>query len=171
MAKARCRENFRELCPQPGASAANPQLYNNVSVRSDQDHRRKWYGCFLPPLTRKRISRYAVHGDHGVTSNVSGKPNLFCRVTTAAILISITLPPGPRCICPCRFPAQCSLLLIRTLPGQREVALTAIEGLSNNAAFHRAQGWRSCHSANGSSPAHLLKQRITGFRSVLTGFE
>jgi acetamidase/formamidase len=117
--------------PQPGAGAASPQLYNNVSKfvpiqRIDG----KWYGILAAGREgRVHIPIAPFMGTMGVAPNVSGKPNsippgdyggnLDIRYLTAGatLYLPVQVPGGMFFIADPHF-AQ----------GNGEVALTAIEG-------------------------------------------
>jgi acetamidase/formamidase len=117
--------------PQPGAGAANPQLYNNVSefvpLRLIDG---KWYGIMRAGNHQEaHIPIAPFMGTMGVAPNVSGRPNsippgdyggnldIHCLTAGATLYLPVQVPGAMFFISDPHF-AQ----------GNGEVSLTAIEG-------------------------------------------
>jgi acetamidase/formamidase len=117
--------------PQPGASAASPQLYNNVSKFVPLKLLKgKWYGILSSPRgAEMRFPIAPFMGTMGIAPNVSGKPNsippgdyggnMDIRYLTAAATLYLPVQvPG----------AMFFLADPHFVQGNGEVALTAVEG-------------------------------------------
>ncbi|MGB8128396.1 MAG: acetamidase/formamidase family protein [Candidatus Angelobacter sp.] len=117
--------------PQPGASASNPQLYNNVSkfVPIKQING-KWYGI-LPAGEGKEahIPVAPFMGTMGVAPNVSGKPNSVPPGDYGGNLDIHNLTVGATLYLPVQVPGAMFFIADpHFAQGNGEVALTAIEG-------------------------------------------
>ena len=117
--------------PQPGAGAASPQLYNNVSkfvpiTLIDG----KWYGI-LPNGREGRvhIPIAPFMGTMGVAPNVSGKPNSIPPGDYGGNLDIHYLTAGATLYLPVQVPGAMFFIADpHFAQGNGEVALTAIEG-------------------------------------------
>jgi len=117
--------------PQQGASAASPQLYNNVSkfvpIKLIDG---KWYGI-LPAGGSKEahIPIAPFMGTMGVTPNVSGKPNSIPPGDYGGNLDIHYLTAGATLYLPVQVPGAMFFIADpHFAQGNGEVALTAIEG-------------------------------------------
>jgi acetamidase/formamidase len=117
--------------PQPGAGAASPQLYNNVSkfvpIKLIAG---KWYGI-LPVGDGKeaRIPVAPFMGTMGVAPNVSGKPNSIPPGDYGGNLDIHYLTAGAILYLPVQVPGAMFFIADpHFAQGNGEVSLTAIEG-------------------------------------------
>jgi acetamidase/formamidase len=117
--------------PQAGASASNPQAYNNVSkfvpIKLIDG---KWYGI-LPGAAGKEIHMPIAPfmGTMGVAPNVSGKPNSIPPGDYGGNLDIHYLTAGATLYLPVQVPGAMFFIADpHFLQGNGEVALTAIEG-------------------------------------------
>lgn len=117
--------------PQPGAGAASPQLYNNVSKfvpiqRIDG----KWYGILAAGREgRVHIPIAPFMGTMGVAPNVSGKPNSIPPGEYGGNLDIHYLTAGATLYLPVQVPGAMFFIADpHFAQGNGEVALTAIEG-------------------------------------------
>jgi acetamidase/formamidase len=117
--------------PQPGASAASPQLYNNVSkFVPTQQMNGKWYGI-LPSGREGRIHIPIAPfmGTMGVAPNVSGKPNSIPPGEYGGNLDIHYLTAGATLYLPVQVPGAMFFIADpHFAQGNGEVSLTAIEG-------------------------------------------
>src|SRR6478672_8177926 len=117
--------------PQPGASAATPQLYNNVSkfvpVRLIDG---KWYGILAAGQGKEaHIPVAPFMGTMGVAPNVSGKPNSIPPGDYGGNLDIHYLTAGSTLYLPVQVPGAMFFIADpHFAQGNGEVALTAIEG-------------------------------------------
>jgi len=117
--------------PQPGASAANPQLYNNVSkfvpIKLIDG---KWYGVLAAGQGKEaHISVAPFMGTMGVAPNVSGKPNSIPPGDYGGNLDIHDLTAGATLYLPVQVPGAMFFIADpHFAQGNGEVALTAIEG-------------------------------------------
>ena len=117
--------------PQAGASASNPQAYNNISkfVPLKQIDG-KWYGV-LPGAKGQEIHMAIAPfmGTMGVAPNVSGKPNSVPPGDYGGNLDIHYLTAGATLYLPVQVPGAMFFIADpHFLQGNGEVALTAIEG-------------------------------------------
>jgi acetamidase/formamidase len=117
--------------PQPGAGAASPQLYNNVSKfvpiqRIDG----KWYGILAAGQERKiHIPIAPFMGTMGVAPNVSGKPNSIPPGDYGGNLDIHYLTAGATLYLPVQVSGAMFFIADpHFAQGNGEVSLTAIEG-------------------------------------------
>ncbi|HEY2498588.1 MAG TPA: acetamidase/formamidase family protein [Candidatus Angelobacter sp.] len=117
--------------PQPGASAANPQLYNNVSkfvpIRLING---KWYGILKVEQGGEiHIPVAPFMGTMGVAPNVSGKPNSVPPGDYGGNLDIRYLTAGATLYLPVQVPGAMFFIADpHFAQGNGEVALTAVEG-------------------------------------------
>lgn len=117
--------------PQPGASAASPQLYNNVSkfvpIRLIDG---KWYGVLAAGQGKEaHIPVAPFMGTMGVAPNVSGKPNSVPPGDYGGNLDIHDLTAGATLYLPVQVPGAMFFIADpHFAQGNGEVALTAIEG-------------------------------------------
>ena len=117
--------------PQPGASAASPQLYNNVSkfvpIRLIDG---KWYGVLAAGQGKEaHIPIAPFMGTMGVAPNVSGKPNSIPPGDYGGNLDIHDLTAGATLYLPVQVPGAMFFIADpHFAQGNGEVALTAIEG-------------------------------------------
>src|SRR5579859_1983325 len=117
--------------PQPGASAASPQLYNNVSkfvpIKLIDG---KWYGILSAGACKEaHIPLAPFMGTMGVTPNVSGKPNSIPPGDYGGNLDIHNLTAGSTLYLPVQVPGAIFFIADpHFAQGNGEVALTAIEG-------------------------------------------
>jgi acetamidase/formamidase len=117
--------------PQPGAGAASPQLYNNVSkfVPIKQIDG-KWYGILSAGEGKEaHIPVAPFMGTMGVAPNVSGKPNSVPPGDYGGNLDIHYLTAGATLYLPVQVPGAMFFIADpHFAQGNGEVALTAIEG-------------------------------------------
>jgi acetamidase/formamidase len=117
--------------PQPGAGAASPQLYNNVSkfVPIKQING-KWYGILAAgPGKEAHIPIAPFMGTMGVTPNLSGKPNSVPPGDYGGNMDIHYLAAGATLYLPVQVPGAMFFIADpHFAQGNGEVALTAIEG-------------------------------------------
>jgi acetamidase/formamidase len=117
--------------PQPGSSAASPQLYNNVSkfVPIKQIDG-KWYGILSAGAGQEaHIPVAPFMGTMGVAPNVSGKPNSIPPGDYGGNLDIHNLTAGATLYLPVQVPGAMFFIADpHFAQGNGEVALTAIEG-------------------------------------------
>ena len=117
--------------PQPGASAANPQLYNNVSkfvpIRLING---KWYGILKAEQGDEiHIPVAPFMGTMGVAPNVSGRPNSVPPGDYGGNLDIRYLTAGATLYLPVQVPGAMFFIADpHFAQGNGEVALTAVEG-------------------------------------------
>jgi acetamidase/formamidase len=117
--------------PQPGASAANPQLYNNVSkfvpIKLIDG---KWNGILSAGEGKEaHIPVAPFMGTMGVAPNVSGKPNSIPPGDYGGNLDIHYLTAGTTLYLPVQVPGAMFFIADpHFAQGNGEVALTAIEG-------------------------------------------
>ena len=117
--------------PQPGASAANPQLYNNVSkfvpIRLING---KWYGILKAERGDEiHIPVAPFMGTMGVAPNVSGRPNSVPPGDYGGNLDIRYLTAGATLYLPVQVPGAMFFIADpHFAQGNGEVALTAVEG-------------------------------------------
>ncbi len=117
--------------PQAGASAENPQAYNNVSkfvpIRQIDG---KWYGILKSAKGADiRIPVAPFMGTMGVTPNVAGKPNSIPPGDYGGNLDIHHLTAGATLYIPVQVPGAMFFLADpHFAQGNGEVSLTAIEG-------------------------------------------
>jgi acetamidase/formamidase len=117
--------------PQPGASASNPQLYNNVSkfvpIKLIDG---KWYGILSAgPGKEAHIPIAPFMGTMGVAPNVSGKPNSIPPGDYGGNLDIHYLTAGATLYLPVQVPGAMFFIADpHFAQGNGEVSLTAIEG-------------------------------------------
>lgn len=117
--------------PQPGASAANPQLYNNVSkfvpIRLING---KWYGILKAEQGGEiHIPVVPFMGTMGVAPNVSGKPNSVPPGDYGGNMDIRYLTAGATLYLPVQVPGAMFFIADpHFAQGNGEVALTAVEG-------------------------------------------
>lgn len=117
--------------PQPGAGAASPQLYNNVSkfvpIKLING---KWYGILSAGEGKEaHIPVAPFMGTMGVAPNVSGKPNSVPPGDYGGNLDIHYLTPGATLYLPVQVPGAMFFIADpHFAQGNGEVALTAIEG-------------------------------------------
>ncbi|HEY1938873.1 MAG TPA: acetamidase/formamidase family protein [Candidatus Angelobacter sp.] len=117
--------------PQPGASAANPQLYNNVSkfvpIRLING---KWYGILKTEQGGEiHIPVAPFMGTMGVAPNVSGKPNSVPPGDYGGNMDIRYLTAGATLYLPVQVPGAMFFIADpHFAQGNGEVALTAVEG-------------------------------------------
>ena len=117
--------------PQPGASASNSQLYDNVSkfVPIKQING-KWYGVLSAGESKEaHIPVAPFMGTMGVAPNVSGKPNSVPPGDYGGNLDIHYLTAGATLYLPVQVPGAMFFIADpHFAQGNGEVALTAIEG-------------------------------------------
>ena len=117
--------------PQPGASAANPQLYNNVSkfvpIRLING---EWYGILKAERGDEiHIPVAPFMGTMGVAPNVSGRPNSVPPGDDGGNLDIRYLTAGATSYLPVQVPGAMFFIADpHFAQGNGEVALTAVEG-------------------------------------------
>ncbi|HEX4603499.1 MAG TPA: acetamidase/formamidase family protein [Candidatus Angelobacter sp.] len=117
--------------PQPGAGAASPQLYNNVSkfvpIRQING---KWYGVLAAgQKTQIHIPIVPFMGTMGVAPNVTGKPNSIPPGDYGGNLDIHYLTAGATLYLPVQVPGAMFFIADpHFAQGNGEVSLTAIEG-------------------------------------------
>jgi acetamidase/formamidase len=117
--------------PQPGAGAASPQLYNNVSkfvpIKLING---KWYGILSAGEGKEaHIPVAPFMGTMGVAPNVSGKPNSVPPGDYGGNLDIHYLTAGATLYLPVQVPGAMFFIADpHFAQGNGEVALTAIEG-------------------------------------------
>lgn len=117
--------------PQPGAGAASPQLYNNVSkfvpIKLING---KWYGILSAGEGKEaHIPVAPFMGTMGVAPNVSGKPNSIPPGDYGGNLDIHYLTAGATLYLPVQVPGAMFFIADpHFAQGNGEVALTAIEG-------------------------------------------
>ena len=117
--------------PQPGASAANPQLYNNVSkfvpIKLING---KWYGILSAGEGKEaHIPIAPFMGTMGVAPNISGKPNSVPPGDYGGNMDIHYLTAGATLYLPVQVPGAMFFIADpHFAQGNGEVALTAIEG-------------------------------------------
>jgi acetamidase/formamidase len=117
--------------PQPGAGAANPQLYNNVSKFVPiKQIGGKWYGILSAGEGKEaHIPVAPFMGTMGVAPNISGKPNSVPPGDYGGNLDIHYLTAGAMLYLPVQVPGAMFFIADpHFAQGNGEVALTAIEG-------------------------------------------
>lgn len=116
--------------PQPGASAANPQLYNNVSkfvpIKLING---KWFAVLTDNHTEIHFPIAPFMGTMGVALNVSGRPNSVPPGDYGGNMDIRYLTAGSTLYLPVQVPGGMFFLADpHFAQGNGEVALTAVEG-------------------------------------------